>query len=121
MKIAVTSQNRRTVSGHAGKCTRFYIFDINENKEVERKELLELDPEMMLHNHFHGPNPEGDHPLFEMDVMITGDMGGGFPMKMRSKGIQAVMTDVKDVDEVIEKALAGTLEMLAPKQNCGGH
>ena len=115
MKIAVTSQNRRTVSGHAGKCTRFYIFDINDKKEVERKELFELDPEMMLHNHFHGPNPEAHHPLFDMDVIITGDMGAGFPVKMKSKGIQALMTDVTDVDEVIKKALEGTLEMLPPK------
>ena len=116
MKIAVTSQNRKTVSGHAGKCTRFYIFDINNNKEVLNKELLELDPEMMLHNHFHGPNPTAHHPLFDMDVIITGDMGGGFPMKMATKGIQAIMTDVKEVDEVIEKAMAGKLEMLPPKE-----
>jgi predicted Fe-Mo cluster-binding NifX family protein len=121
MKIAITSQNRRTVSGHAGKCTRFYIFDINKEKEIVSKELFELDPEMMLHNHFHGPNPEGDHPLFAMNVIITGDMGAGFPIKMKSKGIQAIMTDVVEVDEVIEKALAGTLEMLPPKAHAHKH
>lgn len=114
MKIAITSQNRKTVSGHAGKCTRFYIFDVNENKEIEKKELFELDSEMMLHNHFHGPNPNAHHPLFDLDVFITGDMGPGFPIKMKSKGIQAIRTNLKEIDEVIEQALAGTLEMLPP-------
>ena len=114
MKIALTSQYKRTLSGHAGKCTRFYIYEISDEKEIVGKELLELDAEMMLHNHFHGPNPEAHHPLFEMDVIITGDMGSGFPIKMKSKGIQAIMTDEKDLDEVINKAIAGTLVMLSP-------
>ena len=117
MKIALTSQNKRTISGHAGKCTRFYVYDINENKEVVSKELLELDPEMMLHYHFHGVNPEAHHPLFDMDVIITGDMGPGFPMKLAKRGIQAFMTDIVELDEVIEKALAGTLPMLQPSSN----
>ena len=121
MKIAITCQNKKDVSGHAGKCTRFYIFDIKDNKEIVSKEFFELDPEMMLHNHFHGPTPEAHHPLFDMDVIITGDMGAGFPVKMQSKGIQAIMTDVKDIDEVIEKAIAGTLPMLQPSANHHHH
>ena len=117
MKLALTCQNKKTLSGHAGKCTRFYIYEINDSKEIVSKEFFEIPPEMMLHNHFHGLTPEADHPLFEMDVIITGDMGPGFPMKMASKGIQAVMTDVRELDEVVQKALDGTLPKLQPSQH----
>lgn len=40
MKIAVTSQNFRTVTAHAGKTRRFLVFDIpsgDSPREVERR------------------------------------------------------------------------------------
>ena len=42
MKIAITSQNQRTVSGHAGKTTRFVVFEV-EHKNITDKSLIELD------------------------------------------------------------------------------
>ncbi len=30
MKIAVTSQNRKTITDHAGKCRKFWLFDIDD-------------------------------------------------------------------------------------------
>ena len=41
MKIAVTSQNRRTITEHAGKCRKFWVYDI-EQGQVTGKTLLEL-------------------------------------------------------------------------------
>ncbi len=41
MKIAVTSQNRKSITEHAGRCRKFWIFMIEENRIVDRK-LLEL-------------------------------------------------------------------------------
>ena len=41
MKIAVASQNRRTITEHAGKCRKFWIYETEQDKIV-RKELLEL-------------------------------------------------------------------------------
>lgn len=114
MKIAITSQNQRTVSGHAGKTTRFVVFEIEENKIIN-KSLIELNKENVLHEYFHGnPALEYVHPVLEMDVIITGSMGPGFPIKMQANGIEAVMTDEKDIDEVINKYLDGTLVRLQP-------
>ena len=41
MKIAITSQNKREITGHAGKCRKFWIYEINEGK-ISNKELLEF-------------------------------------------------------------------------------
>lgn len=38
MKIAVTSQNLSTISGHAGRCRKFWIYEV-EGKRVARKDL----------------------------------------------------------------------------------
>jgi len=114
MKIAITSQNKRTVSGHAGKTTRFVVFEVENNKVVE-KSLIELEKENVLHEHFHGnPAPDYVHPVLEMDVVITGSMGPGFPLKMQANGIEAIMTDERDLEDVISKYLDGTLVRLQP-------
>lgn len=114
MKIAITSQNQRTVSGHAGKTTRFVVFEI-ENNNITSKSTLELEKENVLHEYFHGnPSPDYVHPVLEMDVVITGSMGPGFPVKMKANGIEAVMTDEKDIEVVINKFLDGTLARLQP-------
>ncbi len=36
MRIAVTSQNRKTVTGNAGRCRRFWLYDI-EGKLIKNK------------------------------------------------------------------------------------
>jgi predicted Fe-Mo cluster-binding NifX family protein len=32
MKIAVTSQNRREITEHAGRCRRFWVFDVEDRR-----------------------------------------------------------------------------------------
>lgn len=114
MKIAITSQNQRTVSGHAGKTTRFVVFDVEEGNITE-KSLIELEKDNILHEHFHGnPAPDYVHPVLKVDVLITGSMGPGFPIKMKANGIEAIMTDEKDIDIVISKFLDGSLVRLQP-------
>jgi predicted Fe-Mo cluster-binding NifX family protein len=57
MKIAITSQNRKTITGHAGKCRKFWVYEI-ENNQVLGRSLLELPMEQSFHesNH-HTPTP----------------------------------------------------------------
>ncbi len=92
MKIAVTSQNFRTITQHAGKSRRFLIFEpdaaTGAAREVAR---LDLPKEMSLHE-FHGEN----HPLFEMDCLITGSGGQGFIQRMARAGVKVVITGEQD-------------------------
>ena len=114
MKIAITSQNQRTVSGHAGRATRFVVFEV-ENGNVQSKSLIEVDKENTLHEFFHNPRVPGKmHPALVVDVMVTGSMGPGFVHHMAEFGIEPVMTDETDLDMVVQKYVDGTLNRLQP-------
>ncbi|MCW8959748.1 MAG: NifB/NifX family molybdenum-iron cluster-binding protein, partial [Gammaproteobacteria bacterium] len=72
MKIAVTSQNRREITGHAGRCRKFWIYEI-EDRQIVDKQLLELPKEQA----FHESDPRQPHPLDDVTVLISGGMGQG--------------------------------------------
>jgi len=57
MKIAVTSQNRKLVTKHAGRCRRFWVYRVEEG-QVADKSLLELSKEQS----FHDSEPDAPHP-----------------------------------------------------------
>lgn len=121
MKIVITSQNKRTVSGHAGRATRFVLFTL-ENGSVISKDLIEVDKENTLHEFFHNPRVPGNtHPVLEADVIITGSMGPGFVHHMDEFGIESVMTDERDLDDVVQKYLNGTLSRQMPSGQHHNH
>jgi predicted Fe-Mo cluster-binding NifX family protein len=111
MKIAVTSQNRREVSDHAGRCRRFWVYDIGSDRSVRGKTLLELPKEQAMHE-----TAAGDvHPLDAMDVLISGSMGEGMRRKLSVRGVQTVMTRCADPDAAVAAWLDGTLAAPEPK------
>lgn len=105
MKIAVTSQNRKTVTGHAGKCRKFWIYEV-EGSAVTSKNLLELPIEQSFHESSHAAT----HPLDDVNVLIAGGMGQGLQFRLKQKGIQALSTAETDPDRAVDAWLAGTLE-----------
>lgn len=102
MLIAVTSQNRKTVTDHAGRCRRFRIFTVEEGR-VTGEEWLELAKEQA----FHGYPAHRPHPLDRVDVLITRDMGQGMVRKLKEKGIEGVLTAVEDPLAAVEEYLGG--------------
>jgi predicted Fe-Mo cluster-binding NifX family protein len=109
--IAVTSQNRRTVTAHAGKCRKFWLYSLEyatpQDGRVVDKTLLELPLEHSLHSH-HGPNP---HPLQARGVqtLICGGMGAGLQRRLAGMGIAALLTTEPDPDRAVAAWLAGAL------------
>jgi len=91
MKIAVTSQNFKTITGHAGKTRRFLIYSQNEQGEWQESERLDLPKEMAMHE-FRGVK----HPIETADVLITGGCGHGFIHRMQTLDIQVVTTSESD-------------------------
>jgi predicted Fe-Mo cluster-binding NifX family protein len=88
MKIAVTSQNFRTITQHAGKTRRFLVFEADPTTGQARElARLDLPKEMSMHE-FRGD----DHPIFEMDVLITASSGQGFIQRMAKVGVKVLVT-----------------------------
>jgi len=101
--IAVTSQNRRSVTAHAGKCCRFWVY-VMEGDILTGKSLLELPREQSLHESHGRP-----HSLDAIDVLISGGMGLGLANRLRASGIEALVTTEIDPDLAVAAYLAGEL------------
>jgi predicted Fe-Mo cluster-binding NifX family protein len=116
MKIAITSQNRREVTGHAGKCRKFWIYEISDGK-IGAPNLLELPKEQS----FHESSPQTPHPLDEVQVLITGGMGMGLSNRLSMKGIEGIITSETSPDKAVAAYLNGSLERLAAHDHGHAH
>ena len=103
MRIAVTSQNFRTVTGHAGRARRFVVFEAQDVGPVREVYRLDLDDNMTIH----GFDPGAGHPLDWMDVLITGGAGTGFVRHMAARGVLVVATDQDDPLHAVQAYLSG--------------
>lgn len=104
MKIAVASQDRRHITGHTGRCRKFLIYQV-VNEKILSKELLELPEELS----FHRSSPHESHPLDDVAVVINGGMGQGLARRLANKGIMSVITTRKEPDGAVIAFLKGQL------------
>ncbi|MCG8427186.1 MAG: nitrogen fixation protein [Chromatiales bacterium] len=116
MKIGITSQNFRTITGHAGKARRFIIFESNENGTAAECERWNLAREMSMHEY----RGEGsDHPIAQLDVLITAGCGQGFKNRLAGLGVKVIPTSSSDPQAAAQALLAG--ETLPPPAPSKGH
>jgi predicted Fe-Mo cluster-binding NifX family protein len=101
MKIGVTSQNFRTITGHAGKTRRFLVYESRQS-EIRELERLDLPKEMSMHE-FRGDR----HPLDSFDVLITASCGQGFVQRMGAKGVRVIATGETDPMKAVTAVVAG--------------
>ncbi len=116
MRIAVTCQNRKSITAHAGKCRNFWVYDVNRG-DINGKSLLELPLEQSLHAS-HGV---AVHPLDSVDVLIAGSMGEGLFNRLASRGVQPMITNEVDPDIAVVKLLMGMLKPMAAGSGCHDH
>jgi predicted Fe-Mo cluster-binding NifX family protein len=93
MRIAVTSQNFRTITGHAGKTRRFIVYETDGDLTPKEVQRLDLPSGMSLHD-YHGD----DHPLYflGLDALVTQGAGEGFRARMARYGIDVHATSEPD-------------------------
>jgi len=121
MKIAVTSQNRKTITGHAGKCRKFWLYEV-AGQQVQDKQLIELSIAQSFHEVAHsGAAALAAHPLDGISCLIAGGLGRGLQNRLKHQGIQAIATAETDPDRAIAAWLAGTLVEIDPEAHEGGH
>jgi len=113
MRIAVTSQNFRAITPHAGATRRFLVYEAEPGKTPREVDRLDLPRGMAMHE-FHGPGP---HPLDGVDAILTGGAGNGFVRRMAARNIEAVVTAETDPLTAVKRFVAGTLDRLDPKEH----
>ena len=105
LTIGVTSQNRRSVTEHPGRCRRFWIYRTHDGRIVDRQ-LIELSKEQTLH----ATAPEISAPLQPLDVLLVGDMGPGLSRRLADHGIRAEVTGESEPEVAVAAYLAGRQE-----------
>ncbi len=112
MRIAITSQNFRTVTGHAGRARRFIVFEADGSSAPREIERIDLDSDMAMHGYDH----RAAHPLDAMDVLITGGAGEGFVRNLAARGVQVVATPESDPLLAVTAYFAGRI--LSASESC---
>lgn len=114
--IAVTSQNRRTVTSHAGRCRRFKLFDPASGLEIGE---IELPLDAVLHE----VDPLPGHPLALAGTLITTGAGPGLSRRLSRCGIAVHLTATETPADAVREFLAGVPSVVMPAESCnhGNH
>ena len=102
MKIGVTSQNFKTITGHAGKTRRFLVFSHNGDEKPMEIDRLDLPKALSMHE-FRGV----EHPIDSLDVLVTGGCGDGFRRRMAARSIRVITTSETNPEKAVRAVLSG--------------
>ena len=94
MRIAVASQDGKSVAGHIGKCADWVVFEVTADDASESDyvvaevERIKLPKELLFHHY----KDDGPHPLKSCRAVIGASAGESFVRRMDRRGIEAVLT-----------------------------
>lgn len=120
MKIAIASDDGKTISSHFGRTKGFVVFEI-EDKEIKNQEYR---PNTYT-GHARGleGNHNADHhgpilnALSDCKVVISNGMGRRIYNDLKGIGIEVFITDETDVKKAIDLYLRGEL-INRPEMGC---
>ena len=117
-KIAIATNDQKRVTGHIGKCRSFMIYELDNNKIInkELRENVFTHHRMMQHDHHqhHGEGEEHSHShLIEglKDCTYLISKGGGWRVveDLRQHNIQTIFSDVELIDDAVNQFIKGEL------------
>lgn len=106
MKIAIATRNYREVSGHAGQCRHWLLYDLSAHRASQllpAPQQVELQRDEVLHT-FTDDRP---HPLDGIDIAVVASAGDGFIRHMKKRGCEVLITGESDPALAITRILAG--------------
>lgn len=127
MKIAVVTDDERTISAHFGRAQHYVVLTI-ENGKVTGQETRERDSLCQCggghqgqhhhgeHGHGHGSDPQSQQrhnkmagAIQDCEILLARGMGQGAHNSLRENNIKPVLTDIQDIREAVDDFLAGKL------------
>lgn len=128
MKIAVSTADGRTICGHLGSCSKFFIYDVEDGKTISR-EIRDVTPVHGPHEghhldaHHHGSHEGLAGSLSDCAAVITNGMGRPMAASLQVRGIDPVITAESDPDMAVDLYLKGNLKGKEHQGycNCGHH
>lgn len=123
MKIAIVTDDGKTVSKHFGRAKNFLVVSFDNGIVIERSMREKLSHDHFAHGeqHSHGQGEEGaseaghqkhismTQVISDCEVLISGGMGTGAYMSLQQLNIRPIVTDLEDINQVITKFISGKL------------
>ena len=122
MKLAVVSDDHRTICAHFGRAVYYEVFTISDGKITGRETLAKPSHNQFSNEphdepgfaHGQGPAAESRHarmftPILDCEVLLAGGMGQGAYTSLIMAGIHPVMTDILEIEPAVKAYLDGSL------------
>lgn len=124
MKIAVITDDFKTISAHFGRAQHYVVFSVEEGKitgqethsKANHSQFGDHEGSMHQSGEGHGSNPaaESRHasmlaPISGCDVLLAGGMGQGAYTSLIMAGIHPILTDILEIDLAVKAYIDGTL------------
>lgn len=106
MKIAIATKQFREVSGHAGQCRHWLLYDLSAHRAgrlLPAPQPVELQREEVLHTFA----DDRAHPLDGIDLAVVASAGDGFIRHMKKRGCDVLLTGESDPATAITRIVAG--------------
>ena len=126
MKIVAVSDDCVTISQHFGRAP-FYVVVTVEGDKIVHKETREKSGHHTFAAHHADVKPGERHgydagaevrhanmvsAIADCQVLLAGGMGWGAYESLQNSNIKPIATDVRDIDEAVQRYLDGKLENL---------
>jgi len=125
MKIAVITDDGKTISQHFGRARFYQVLAIENGKIVDRELRPKLGHQQFGEHHHteehhhgdaHGHNGEAHfkhqrmaEAISDCSIVICGGMGMGAYESMRQLGLTPIVTDIEDIDFAVQEYINGKL------------
>lgn len=123
MKIAVVTDDEKTISAHFGRAQYYVVFTVEDGKVTGQEKRAKANHSQFADDHHHGEHgeshgmdPQSQHrhgammdTILDCQVLLARGMGQGAHVSLKSRGIQPVLTDIQSIHEAVNAYLAGTL------------
>lgn len=125
MKIAVITDDGKTISRHFGRAPYYQVIEIKNGEVVDREMRDKIGHSEFAHReqrHYdslekgsgmdaasHSKHERMSEVISDCGVLICGGMGKGAYQSMEAFGIKPLVTKMTDIDEAIEAFLKGDL------------
>ncbi len=102
--IACTTQNRRHITAHAGRCRHFLVKHVNAGV-ISDWEGRSLGKDETLCTRGDALPPA----LQDIDILVTAGAGPGLRSRLARHGVQVIITDILLPDQALAAWMAGAL------------
>jgi predicted Fe-Mo cluster-binding NifX family protein len=123
MKIAVVTDDEKTISAHFGRAQYYVVFTVEDSKVTGQETRPKANHSQFSDEHHHGEHgdshgmdPQSQHrhgmmmdTINDCQVLLARGMGQGAHQSLIARGIKPVLTDIQNIQEAVDAYLAGTL------------